>query len=278
MLRVQRLTQILEILEKTGAVEVSALSEIFKVSEVTIRRDLQSLEERGILRRSHGGAVLAHAALVEQPVAVRLDYEVKGKKKIATAAARLISDGSTILLDSGTTTFALARQLNAFRGLTVITNAINIAAELVSKPGVTVLMVGGLVRSASFSCVGPEAEETLGQFRVHQTFLGMGGASLDAGLTNRSVQEVSIKRAMIKAADQVILLVDSSKIGQVVFARVAPISAVDLIITDDGISAEQLEAFREKGVEILVASDAASQAVPILAANALHRAGWEIGD
>ncbi len=278
MLRLERQTRILEMLEKAGAVEVSALAEIFKVSEVTIRRDLQSLEQQGILRRAHGGAVLAHPALVEQPLAVRLGHEVESKWKIAAAAVKLINDGSTILLDSGSTTEALARQLNDFRSVTVITNGVNIAAELVRKPGITVLMAGGLLRSASFSCVGPEAQDMLSQFKVDQTFLGMGGVSLDAGLTNRSVQEVPIKQAMIRAGAQVILLADSSKIGKVVFARVAPLSAIDLIVTDDGISAEQQEAFREKGVQILVSGGVASQAVPVLTVDVLDQAGEKGGE
>lgn len=277
MLRVERQTRILEMLEKAGAVEVSALAEIFKVSEMTIRRDLQSLERKGILRRTHGGAVLAHPALVEQPLAVRLNHEVESKWKIAAAAVKLINDGSTVILDSGSTTEALARQLNGFRSVTVIANAVNIAAELVRKPGITVLMVGGLLRSASFSCVGPEAQDMLSQFKVDQTFLGMGGVSLDAGLTNRSVQEVPIKQAMIRAGAQVIVLVDSSKIGKVVFARVAPLSAIDLIVTDDAISAEQLEAFREKGVQVLVSGDVASQVVLAPVVNALNRAGRQKG-
>jgi DeoR/GlpR family transcriptional regulator of sugar metabolism len=260
VLRLERQTRILELLEKAGAVDVTTLASAFEVSRMTIRRDLKVLEDRGVLRRTHGGAVLAHPSLVESPVGVRLAKQTHSKRRIAAAAAKLLADGSTVILDSGTTTLALAQEMNGFRDLTVITNAVNVAAELILKPGITVLVAGGLLRSVSLSCVGPHAVDVLSQFKVKQTFLGMGGVSQTEGLTNRSVQEVSIKQAMIKAAEQVILLVDSSKIEKVVFARVAPLSAVDLLITDEGIPPQQLEALREQGIEVIVVGDLAHEA------------------
>jgi DeoR/GlpR family transcriptional regulator of sugar metabolism len=260
VLRLERHTRVLELLEKAGVVEVATLARAFEVSEMTIRRDLSRLEEQGILRRIHGGAVLAHSSLVERPVRVRLAERAGSKQTIATAAAQLLRDGSTVILDSGTTTLALAQEMQAFKDLTVITNAVNIAAELILTPGITVLVAGGLLRSATFSCVGPHAVGMLSEFRVNQAFLGMGGVSLAHGLTNESMQEVAIKQAMIRAAEQVILLVDSSKIGKAVFARVGSLSEIDILITDDGIPFQQREAFKEQGIEVIVAGDLSHEA------------------
>lgn len=249
----ERRTYILEILERVGDVKVSDLAERLNVSEMTIRRDLDFLQEKDVLTRTRGGGVLEAVDAVEAPLVVRLRRKIEAKTAIGLAAARFIREGSTIILDSGSTTIHIAEQLDDFSNLTVVTNDLNIACDLVAKPGIQVVSTGGVVRSVTHSSVGFITERTLKDLQVDQVFLGAGGADIEGGITNESILEVPVKQAMINAARQAILVVDSSKIGHRALAHICPLSFVHVVITDSGIKDSDRALIEALGVDVVVA-------------------------
>lgn len=172
---------------------------------------------------------------------------------IARAAAAYVTDGSTIIVDSGSTTVHLAHELRDRRDLVVVTNAVTNAVELMGNPNVTVVQVGGVIRPSSFGSVGEMAVANLNELRVDQVYLAMSGVSIEGGLTDSTFEEAAVKRAMIAAASEVILLVDSSKFGHDFMVRVAPIEAVTRIITDPGIDTRMRAHLRDIGVELVIA-------------------------
>ncbi|MGQ9632417.1 MAG: DeoR/GlpR family DNA-binding transcription regulator [bacterium] len=251
MLSAKRRELIVQLLDKAGAVKTTELCEKLKVSDMTIRRDLERLEKEGLLKRVHGGAIINKEAL-STSLDARMALHQKEKESIGTKAAEMIEDGDTIILDSGSTTLQIARRIGNNRNLNVVTNAINVAAELANKRGINVILTGGILRDVTLSLVGSIAEHTLKEFKVNKTFLAMEGVSVEAGLTN-SLMEVPIKRIMIQMAKEVILVADHSKIGKVVFAYVAPITAVHKFITDSGASPDDIKAIQAKGIEVIIA-------------------------
>ncbi|MBE3598315.1 MAG: DeoR/GlpR transcriptional regulator [Limnochordaceae bacterium] len=251
LLPAERLQRIRELLGRQGSVRVAALSRELGVSEVTIRSDLSQLEQEGFARRTHGGAVLARGTRYERPFAEQEARFREEKRRIGQAAARLVEDGDTIILDVGTTTTEVARHLPA--GLTdvvVITSSLNIALELEKYPYVTVLVTGGTLRSLQHSLVNPYGTLLLSQVNADKLFLGCNGVSAAKGITNANLQEAEIKRAMIAAAKQVIVVADHSKIGSVAVAHVAPLSAVDRVVTDQAADPREVEHIRQAGVEV----------------------------
>jgi DeoR/GlpR family transcriptional regulator of sugar metabolism len=254
MLKENRQREIIKLLMSKGSVEVNQVCRIFSVAEMTIRRDLDELAARGVIIRTHGGALLSEKNILsEQPFDVRNSQNLQEKKAIARLALNLISNGQKIILDSGTTTFCLARMIDNTRRLVVVTNAINIASELNMRTDISVISVGGDLRRNTLSCVGHFAEEMVKQFRCDIAFLGVGGVSERGDLSNAGSVEVGIKRAMIEAAKRTVVLADSSKIGHEMFARIENLRAVDLLITDSKASEDMLNSWKKLGVEIQVA-------------------------
>lgn len=232
-------------------IEVSALSESFGVSPETIRRDLSMLERQGILRRTHGGAVPVEQVRFESEVAERLSRMSEEKARIAESAMRFVPSRGTILLDSGTTTGALARLLPGGRELTVVTNCLPIASLLVAHPSVTVLISGGRVRARTLAAVDDFAMDFLENFSPDVAFVAANGVTTGQGLTTPNPAEAAVKRAMVRNGQRVILVADHSKVGQEHFVRFAGLDDIDVFVTDSGLGDEPTLEFEAAGVEVV---------------------------
>ncbi len=227
-----RRTAILDYLEQHRRASTRQLSDLFGVSEVTIRSDLATLEESGHLSRQHGGAERPKPEQVEQPFELRRAQHPREKIEIARAAAATIEPGDTVILDASSTAFQLALMLKDRRNLTVVTNNVQTAAALAGSPSLEIILIGGLVRKDNWSVVGALAEEMLGKLHVTRGFFGAAGLTLDRGLTDADMREVQIKRAMIAATRHVTVLLDASKFGQQSFLTFASLADVDHLVTD----------------------------------------------
>jgi DeoR family transcriptional regulator, aga operon transcriptional repressor len=246
--KTERLGRILELLARDGTVTVPALAGELGVSQATIRRDLQALGEQRLLERSHGGAV-AHGTAHELPVRYRTGRSEE-KRRIARAAADLVTDGAVIALTGGTTTTEVARTLALRQGLTVVTNALNIAVELAVRPDLKLIVTGGVARSASYELVGSLADETLRGLNVDVAFVGVDGVDARRGLTTQNEVEAATNRALMARASSTIVVADASKLGRVALAQIAPIEAADRLITNEGADAEQVARLRAAGLPV----------------------------
>jgi DeoR family transcriptional regulator of aga operon len=250
MLIEERRQHILSLIQKHGRVLVDELSSNLDLSKITIRKDLDYLESKDLLVRTHGGALPAHAgALSDPPIREKEDLHHEEKIRIAKAAAAMISEGQCIILDSGTTTIEIARALPSFHHLTVITNALNIAAELASSD-FEIILIGGTLRKNSLSVVGPLAEDVLKEMHADIVFLGVDGFDVRVGLTTPNVLEARVNRAMVQAAEKVVAVCDSSKFNRKSLSLIVPASAIDCVITDSNLSPEDVKAIREVNIEV----------------------------
>jgi DeoR/GlpR family transcriptional regulator of sugar metabolism len=254
LLKAERQRMILDAIQDDGRVTVDGLSRGFHVSEVTIRRDLRELAEQGLLRRSHGGAVPATPAPPEPPVIQRMTQTESCKECIGRAAAALVKNGESVFLGSGSTTAFVARHLRDRKGLTVVTNALNVATELASAQGVTVVVTGGMMRASELSLVGHITEQSLREVRVDKVILGMRAISVEEGMTNDYLPEVMTDRTIIEMAQELIVVADHSKFGKVASAYVAPVERVTTLVTDSGIDPGQLVYLEKIGVRVLTAT------------------------
>jgi DeoR family fructose operon transcriptional repressor len=214
---------------------------------------LKDLEEAGQLKRTHGGAVFIEDDNIEPPFVDKEDRFRLQKTAIAKAATGLIRDGDTILLDSGTTTYFLAKELKGFNRLTVVTNSIMVAQQLTMQPGIELILTGGVLRHPTLSMVGPIAERTIDSIRVDKTFLAMNGVDPTSGLTTPNIGEAEMKRKMMHAAAKTILLFDHSKYGKRTFAKVAEFTEVDHYVSDWQLSDAAAASFRMAGIELTLA-------------------------
>nr|WP_092074159.1 DeoR/GlpR family DNA-binding transcription regulator [Dendrosporobacter quercicolus]NSL47719.1 DeoR/GlpR transcriptional regulator [Dendrosporobacter quercicolus DSM 1736]SDM79540.1 transcriptional regulator, DeoR family [Dendrosporobacter quercicolus] len=250
----ERKLKIVKYLSKYSRASVQELSKLFQVSESTVRRDLQELESARLLKRTHGGAVCRENYNFEPAFVDKADQFRKEKESIAKKAAELIQDGDTLVIDSGTTTLYLARELKQFSGLKVVTNSIILAQELQNDEAAEVIVIGGVLRQNTRSLVGPIAEQTLGLLRVDKAFIGTNGMDLASGLTTPNLSEAAVKRKMIAIAAQVIVLADSTKIGRQAFAGFADLAQVDTCIIDDKAPPDFIAGMRELGTLVHVVS------------------------
>jgi Transcriptional regulators of sugar metabolism len=246
----ERRQAILRILEAEGRVSVADLSRRFALSEVTIRKDLAWLEAQGLLIRTHGGALPADRNPVELAFEVRERLNREEKIRIGQAAASLVQDGDSIALDASTTAMYLARFLRDRRELTVLTNGIRVAMEFAGRPGITVLMPGGMLRWEAFSLVGTWGEDLLRRMHIHKAFVGAKGLTLEEGLTDVNPEEVRLKQAIVETAKEVIAILDHTKWGRVAFATFCPLERIRLVITDVQAPSELVEAVQRRGVEV----------------------------
>lgn len=253
MMSEERRTQILQIVRSKGRAKVNELAHRFSTSAVTIRNDLNELHQRGLVLRSHGGAVLPETILRESPVNERLKSHVDEKRRIGAIAASLIHDGETIILDSGTTTLEIARQIKNKQGLQVITNGVNVAAELLDARGVQTFIVGGTVRGDSASIVGRSTEELFEQFSADKLFLSGAGCDPDFGVSGANVDETMVNRAMLRISREIILVADASKFSKRGMARIAPFSEIDTVISDSSLRVEMQEKLRSLGCNLILA-------------------------
>ena len=250
MLNEERRRLILEMVKSDGRVLVGSLAKHFRTSQVTIRKDLDVLQAQGLILRSHGGALPAQTGVLEDPTLREKEkLHRKEKLQIAAAATHMVKEGQVIILDSGTTTTAIARALREFENLTVITNAVNIAAEL-SGSSVEVLLTGGTLRKNSFSLVGPIAEETLHRLNADILFLGVDGFDIHYGLSTPNLLEAKVNRAMMDVARLTVAVCDSSKFGRRSLSSIAQVSEIQHLICDRGISKHDLAALKKAGLEI----------------------------
>ncbi|HEY8346506.1 MAG TPA: DeoR/GlpR family DNA-binding transcription regulator [Symbiobacteriaceae bacterium] len=248
----QRLNELLALLRERGVVRIAEMARHFSVSRETIRRDLAELEERGLVRKVHGGAVLAGPRSQEPPYATRMVSMVEEKRRIGEAAAALVRDGESLLLDLGTTTLEVARHLRGRRGLTVITNSVPAALTLVEEPGVEVFLTGGRLRGGDHSLSGSWALRSIGEVFVDKAIVGAGGLTLEHGVTDYHMEEAATRRAMIQKAREVIVVADSSKFGVTALAAVMPVTAIDHLVTDAGAPPEVLRELEKAGVRVTV--------------------------
>lgn len=252
MLNEERQRKIIEILKREGRVLVIDLAQQFQTSQVTIRKDLEILHAQGLIHRTHGGALPVRESVLEDPTLLEKEkLHRKEKLQIASAAARMVSEGQVVLLDSGTTTAAIARELKSFQNLTIITNAVNIAAEL-SGSSTEIILTGGSLRRNSFSMVGPIAEEVLHRLNADILFLGVDGFDVQYGISTPNLLEAKVNRAMIDAAKEVVAVCDSSKFGKRSLSQIGPPNVVHHLITDRGISKADLSTLKRAGIEVTV--------------------------
>ncbi|HTT43431.1 MAG TPA: DeoR/GlpR family DNA-binding transcription regulator [Steroidobacteraceae bacterium] len=246
----ERRRRICELLRSEGRVRVEALATRFGTSTVTIRADLSSLEAAGALTRTHGGALNVPEA--DQPLSVKELQHRAEKLRIAEAAAALIRDGETLILDSGTTTAEIARRIRALplRAVNVITNALNIAALLIDVPSVRLIMPGGILRRDSNSLSGPMAEAALATLTASRLYLGADGIDPQIGIMTPHVAEAELNAKMIAMSAQVVVVADSSKFARRNISLIARIEQVHMLITDRAAPAEAVEQLRVRGVAV----------------------------
>jgi DeoR family transcriptional regulator, aga operon transcriptional repressor len=251
---VQRRARILDILNSDGQVNIYDLSKLFGVSDVTIRKDLDNLEKKNMLIRARGGAL--------KTMRVGIDYELSDKKKkflkekqlVGKMAAKLIEENDTIILDSGTTTLEVARNLTNFNDLTIITNAINIAALLGEYDNLRILVPGGNLRKKSFSLIGAQADENFHKYFCDKLFLAVDGFDIEYGLSTPNPDEAHLNKTMITMSKQLIVVTDSSKFTRKSFAFICPVEKVDIVITDQNIPVDIKKKLENMNIKVLVAS------------------------
>jgi DeoR/GlpR family transcriptional regulator of sugar metabolism len=254
MLSAERRLLIAQRLESTSAVAIAELARDLDVSEMTIRRDLKSLQVAYDIVRIHGGAMLRRRGTAYEPRwETKVGLQEDAKRRIGERAAARVQAGETVIIDSGTTGLAVARAL--FVPCTVVVCDVKIAVDLASRPasdGISTLIVGGSVRPGYYSTLGPFATGMLKQLHADRVFLGADAIDVDAAITNATVEEADTKRLMIGAGREVVLVADGSKLGKVALADVAALDSLDLWITDGSVDPDGLEAIRGAGLKVEV--------------------------
>jgi DeoR/GlpR family transcriptional regulator of sugar metabolism len=255
MIAHQRREKILELLKEDGSAKVIDLAKIFKVTEVTIRQDLEKLEKDGLAFRDHGGAFLNNVEDQVRSFSVANQQNIDKKELIAKKCLELIESGDTIVLDSGSTTTEIAKKLkdSKNKNLTIITNALNIALMLGAEPGIEVIMTGGEFKPPTLSLTGQKAADSFKGINVQKLFLATAGLSLKAGLTYPSISDIVVKKAMIDAAETRYLVADSTKFGKSAFASLGALSLIDYIVTDAGVEEKHKEVFMQNEIELIIA-------------------------
>jgi len=248
---VERQESIVKIVEQRKRMTVAEVSEEFRISVATARRDLDELAARSRVQRVHGGAIPARFAPPEPPAIHRVVERAAEKRRIGAAAAGLVRDGETIFLGSGTTTLEVARQIRTRRALTVITNSLHVITVLADSPEVTLICLGGVLRRSEMSLIGHITEASLGDVRASKVFLGVRGIDIDHGLTNAYLPETEIDRLMMRAGREAIVVADHSKCGQVAAGFIAPLSAVHTLVTDSATPPDFVDLLAERNIRVL---------------------------
>ncbi len=260
----ERQEHIARIVEEHGRARVTDLAAQFGVSGVTIRKDLVVLEAEHRLVRTHGGALAVDRSRPELSWEIRERLQTDQKLWIGAAAAGLVHDGESIVMDASTTALSVARHLKARVGwsqLTVVTNGLRIASELAGHPGITVLMLGGRVRWEALSLVGQLGDGLFSRINVQKAFLGAAGFTVESGLSDATDEEAQIKRSMVAAAREVIAIVDSTKWERTAFATFCPTDKIDVVLTDDAAPAAMVQELTDRGVDVRLVSN--DQAAPL---------------
>ncbi len=253
MLAAERRNLILEKIHEEKSVIVSELSREYKVSEETIRRDLEKLEDDGHVIKSYGGAVLNEKSSIDLPFNVRWRVNSSGKQKIAELVLDEINDGDHIFLDASTTAVFIAKSLKQKRHLTVITNSIENLLELADAPGCDLISTGGHLKASTMSLHGRKAADTVGLYNADKVFFSCKGLDMERGATDGNDDTAEIKQKMIATAETVYLAVDSTKFGKVAFSRISSLKNVDVVVTDKKPAEEWLRVFEQNGIRCIYA-------------------------
>ncbi len=253
MLPHQRREKILDLIREDGHAKVLQLSQIFKVTEVTIRQDLEKLEKDGFIEREHGGAYLKNIGMSVKNIVLQNQENLEQKAAIARKALEHINNGDTIILDSGSTTTEIAKLISGFKNLTVITNSLNIALVLGVDPEINLVVTGGEFKAPTLSLTGQKAADFFDGLHVDKLFLATAGITLKSGLTYPSISDIVVKRAMIESANEVFLVADSGKIGKSSFASLGALSLIDFLITDSKISEEDINMLKRNDIKMIIA-------------------------
>lgn len=251
MIVAERQAAILTYVARNGSATVTDMCKLFEVSEMTVRRDLADLSKRGLLQRTYGGAIPSEPGFYEISSRAKSTLFVEEKERIGKAAADMINDGEVIFLDSGTTTLSIARHLRS-RNITVVTNDLNIAVELLECHNVQIYVAGGNLRRGSNNLVGPKAISFFDDIRGDKVFLAVEGVDEKAGLTVPDMNEVPLKRQMVNSAGSTIVVADHSKLGRNAMGMIVPLSAAQLLITDKDAPEPIVEAIR-KQIKVVLA-------------------------
>ena len=250
----QRQKEIVRLLCENRILKANVLAQRFHVSMETIRRDFEYLEKKGYLTRTYGGAVAKSMRGSEPKYLSRIAEHSKEKQAIGRCAAQLIEEGDTLIIDSGTTTLALARQLSNIQNLTVFTNSVPIATELIKNPGIKVILLGGNLRNGGLSTSGFLAENSIKLFHADKAFLGAGGVTLAYGVGDYHVEEANLKRHYAEHAQKVILLADHSKFGVIALNHICSCTKIDIIVTDSNVDEKLASELKRKGPQIITAA------------------------
>jgi DeoR family transcriptional regulator, aga operon transcriptional repressor len=250
-----RRERIVGMLREQGSVQIPALAELFDVSTQTLRKDLNFLDARGVCTRSSGGAILRNGAQspTEDAIDIKRKLYAAEKARIGRAAAALISSGDSVLLDSGTTTLQIARQIRAGEPLVVVTNDLGIMNELASHEAVQLVFLGGTLRRKNMSFYGTQTERALQDMHVDKLFLAADGVHIEKGITTHFEPESLLNRAMCKAASEIIVVADSSKFGRICLHKILEPQGIARLVTDAGIPDEAREALAASGVDVIIA-------------------------
>lgn len=252
---VSRRIKIIELLKTHGQVNVNELSESLGVTGVTIRNDLAQLEKKRILIRARGGAIKIEQNFAEEdyPLSDKQKKHLFEKREIGKKAAELIEENNTIIIDSGSTTYELAKNLKRFNDLTVITNALNVATLLAEYNNINVIVPGGMLKKNSLSLVGILAEKGFKDYFCDKLFLGVDGFDLNFGISTPNPEEAHLNQIMIGISKEVIVVADSSKFQKRGFAFIAPVNRINTVVTDQGILAEHKSKLESLGVKVIIA-------------------------
>jgi DeoR/GlpR family transcriptional regulator of sugar metabolism len=250
-MQAERRRRIINFLAEHGFVSVAELCQLVAVSEMTIRRDLSELEKQGLLQRTRGGATVTESAFFQISFKAKLTQFVEEKERIGQVAAEMVRDGETIILDSGSTTTQVAKHLKDKR-ITVVTNTLNIACELLDCPQIEIHVAGGLLKKLAANLVGPQTTTFFNEVRADKLFLGVEGVDMNGGFTVPDVIEAPAKRAMIRCAKQIIAVADHSKLGRNTLSTILPLAEADFLITGKEAAAETVERLREH-IKVIIA-------------------------
>lgn len=253
MLGADRRREAYDYIRRHGSASVAELAGALAVSVQTVRRDLDVLDEEGLIERVHGGAVAANGAALERDEAERATLHFEEKRRIGAAAARLVQPGSTIFLSGGTTTEHVVEHLPEHARITVVTNAVNIVNTLARRQDIEGILLGGYLRHSELTLLGPMAEDAIGQFRFDQALYGCFGLDPEEGLSGASLIETAMDRVVIASVERLTILADHTKFAQRGPVRLAEVPRISTLVTDAGAPPEGVRRLKEHGVEVVLA-------------------------
>lgn len=248
----QRRLEIVELTQEQGQVSINDLCATYGVSAVTIRNDIRELHSKGLLVQSRGGALKNDRLTQEMSVREKSGEKLLIKQRLGKMVSELVSDGDSIVLDSGTTTLEVARSLTDHKGLVIMTNGLNTALELSKIDEIEVLTTGGALRRKSQSFYGRQAEQSLSNLRFNKAIMGVDGFDINSGITTYFEPEACLNRLMCEISSEVIVVTDSSKFYRQSLHLIYPLNKINTVVTDDGISKDHLKALTQQGIKVLL--------------------------